>query len=149
MQTDAATRDRTDVAGALEALVTWLRQARGSSSLSLSTLSALSRLDTDGPLRVTQLATREGLTQPGMTTLLNRLEDAGLAIREPDPEDGRALRVSITDAGLEAIAAYRTNRQRIILERLDQLDADDRDALAAALPALHHFVSAPITRQQS
>jgi DNA-binding MarR family transcriptional regulator len=148
MQTDRdeqADGDHTDVARALEAVLNWLRQARQSSPLSLSTLSVLGRLETDGPLRVTQLAAREGLTQPGMTTLLNRLEDAGLAIREPDPEDGRALRISVTAAGREAVATHRAIRQRLILERLDQLGADDLGTLVDALPALEHFVSVPIS----
>jgi DNA-binding MarR family transcriptional regulator len=149
MQMQATARDHAQVARALEALVTWLRQSRQVSPLSLSTLSALSRLESDGPLRVTQLATLEGLTQPGMTTLLNRLEDAGLATREPDPDDGRALRISITDDGREAIAAYRDGRQRLILERLDQLDAADVDALIVALPALNHFISVPVSQRAS
>jgi DNA-binding MarR family transcriptional regulator len=149
MQSNRNGDDRMDVARALEAIVTWLRQARQASPLSLSTLGALSRLESDGPLRVTELAVREGLTQPGMTTLLNRLEDAGLASREPDPSDGRALRISITDGGRNAIAEYRSARQRLILDRLDQLDADDVASLVAALPALHHFPSVPVPRRAS
>jgi DNA-binding MarR family transcriptional regulator len=152
MQTEReehADRDRADVANALEAVLNWLRRERQPSPLSLSTLSALGRLETDGPLRVTQLATREGLTQPGMTTLLNRLEDAGLAMREPDPEDGRALRISVTAAGREAIATHRAVRQRLILARLDQLGADDLATLVDALPALEHFVAVPISNASS
>ncbi|HEY4269336.1 MAG TPA: MarR family transcriptional regulator [Galbitalea sp.] len=146
-EADATASDRAEVARALEAVLTWLRQARQTSPLSLSTLSALARLETDGPLRVTQLAAREGLTQPGMTTLLNRLEDAGLAIREPDPDDGRALRISITQAGREAITAHRAVRQRLILERLDQMGTHDLAALVDALPALNHFIAVPVSQQ--
>jgi hypothetical protein len=61
---DAATDQLTDVAIALESFVTWLRRTSQNSALSLnsamslSSLSALALLDTDGPLRVTQLAAR-------------------------------------------------------------------------------------------
>ena len=146
---DAATDQLVDVARALENVVTWLRRSSQGSALSLSSLSALALLDTEGPLRVTQLAAREGLTQPGMTTLLNRLEDAGLASRQPDPDDGRALRVSITVTGREALEAYRAGRQRLIFERLHELSSDDLAALAAALPALTHFTATPTTRNEA
>lgn len=135
-----------DVARALENVVTWLRRSSQGSAMSLSSLSALALLDAEGPLRVTQLAAREGLTQPGMTTLLNRLEEAGLATRQPDPDDGRALRVSITPTGREALDAYRASRQRLIHERLRELSGDDLAALATALPALTHFTATPTTR---
>ena len=40
----------------------------------------------------------------GTTGLLNRLAEAGLLTKEPDHADARVVRVSITDAGREAVA---------------------------------------------
>jgi DNA-binding MarR family transcriptional regulator len=76
-----------------------------------------------------------------MTTLINRLEDAGLATRETDPNDGRAVRVSITPNGVERVRDYRESRAARILARIEQLDAADRDALLHALPALDNFTA--------
>jgi DNA-binding MarR family transcriptional regulator len=129
------------VSHSLERVISWLRDARAPGGLSASTLSALSRLESGGPLRVTELSYREGLTQPGMTTLIHRLEDAGLAIREPDPSDGRAVRVTITPLGIERVTEYRASRAALIGARLGALDADDRAALIAAVPAFDHFTS--------
>jgi DNA-binding MarR family transcriptional regulator len=127
------------VAHALERVIGWLRDSRETPGLSASTLSALSRLDTLGPLRITELAELEQLTQPGMTTLINRLEEAGLAIREPDPTDGRAVRVTITPPGKARVLEHRNTRAALIQARLGELSTQHRAALIAALPALLAF----------
>jgi DNA-binding MarR family transcriptional regulator len=144
---EAPESDQLAVAHALERVIGWLRDAREPSGLSASTLSALSRLDALGSLRVTELAEREQLTQPGMTTLINRLEDAGLAVREPDPADGRAVRVTITPAGIARVHEHRNARAALIHARVAQLSDDDQVALLAALPALRTFATHPARAQ--
>jgi DNA-binding MarR family transcriptional regulator len=141
MQTSSTETDRLAVAHALERLIAWLRQSREVTGLSASGLSALIRLDALGSLRVTELAELEQLTQPGMTTLINRLEDAGLALREPDPADGRAVRVVITPAGTERVISNRDTRAARLSARIAELSDEDQAALAAALPALRAFVT--------
>jgi DNA-binding MarR family transcriptional regulator len=141
MGTAVSTEGQSDVARALERVIGWLRDAREPSGVSASSLSALSRLESNGPLRVTRLAYLEGLTQPGMTTLINRLEEAGFAVREPDPDDGRAVRVTITPSGVVRLAAYRNFRSALIARRIAQLSPEDQDALRAALPALDRFTA--------
>jgi DNA-binding MarR family transcriptional regulator len=140
MRVNERTVQNVDVAHALEAIVTWLRDSREPVDLSKSALSALSRLDALGPLRMTDLAVREGLTQPGMTTLVNRLVASGLAERRADPEDGRAVLVALTGDGLSRLTDYRVTRTRFIEARLEQLDADSQRALLDAVPALQKFV---------
>ena len=50
-------------------------------------------------LRITELGNDVLLTQPGMSRLIARLEDAGLVERVDDPDDGRACRIRLTEAG--------------------------------------------------
>ncbi|MBV9594825.1 MAG: MarR family transcriptional regulator [Actinobacteria bacterium] len=99
-------------------------------------LHTLDSLDYVGPLRISELAEREGLTQPGMTALINRLEADGLAVRSPDPTDGRAALVSLTESGRARVHAYRAGRARFIGSRLADLADDHQRALLSALPAL-------------
>jgi DNA-binding MarR family transcriptional regulator len=139
MQTSDAESERLAVAKALERVIAWLRENREPAGLSASTLSALSRLESLGSLRITELSTREGLTQPGMTTLINRLEDAGLAVREADPDDGRAVRVRITPAGIQRVRDHRAFRATRIAVRIAELPEDDQVALTNALHALEAF----------
>jgi DNA-binding MarR family transcriptional regulator len=124
---------------ALEQATTWLRRTRSATDLSPTGVSTLDRLAATGPARITDLALREGLSQPGMTTLVHRLVERGWAEREPDPADGRATLVRVTEAGRERITAYRARRAEEIAERMDALTPEDQASLLAALPALSHL----------
>jgi DNA-binding MarR family transcriptional regulator len=53
-------------------------------------------------LRITDLGEDVLLTQPGMSRLVARLEERGLVERADDPDDGRACRVRLTQAGADA-----------------------------------------------
>ncbi len=132
--------DVSTLAAGIDRLARWLTRETPR-SLSLSTLSALARLESEGPLRVSDLTQREALTQPGMTVLVNRLAEAGLAERVPDPTDRRAVLVRVTDAGRALLADRREARARILRDRLVQLDQHDRDLLMAALPAIERLIA--------
>jgi DNA-binding MarR family transcriptional regulator len=104
--------------------------------LSRTAASVLAALRDNGPQRVTALAASEAVAQPTMTTLVGRLERDGLVQRGGDPADARAVLVSITPEGLERLLRSREARAAAIDARLRELDPDEREALAAALPAL-------------
>jgi|SRR5579875_1372147 len=137
------TEEQLALGRAFEQVVTWLRRSRRTGDVSATALSLLDRLDVLGAQRITDLAAQEGITQPAMTALVNRLEGHGWAERTADPADGRVIRVSITDGGRERLQRHRADRTRRIAERLAVLDAADQRALLAALPALVHLTAAP------
>jgi DNA-binding MarR family transcriptional regulator len=104
---------------------------------SFTTLSVLDTLATAAtPLRLTDLAKTEQVTQPGLTQLITRLERGGLVERRPDPTDGRAVRVHITEAGRRIGRSRRDDRTRHLAPLVGRLTAEQRQALAGALPAL-------------
>jgi DNA-binding MarR family transcriptional regulator len=129
---------------AVDGLVSWLRR-QTPTQLSSSTITALDRLAGEGPLRVSDLARREAMTQPGVTLLVNRLSDAGLAERVPDPTDGRAALVRITDSGRAVLAERHDLRAEILRARLAQLDDTDQRLLVAAVPALERLLEAELS----
>lgn len=51
-------------------------------------------------LRITELGEDVLLTQPDMSRLVVRLEDRGLVERGEDPDDARACRIRLTEAGI-------------------------------------------------
>jgi DNA-binding MarR family transcriptional regulator len=53
-------------------------------------------------LRITELLEDVLLTQPGMSRLIARLDARGLVERADDPDDRRACRVRLTEAGVRA-----------------------------------------------
>ena len=141
MNSAAGRADATEVAAALEGLfrlVRWLSPA----GLSLTAAATLSTLDRTGPSRLTELAAREGVSQPAMTQLIARLSEQGLTARTADPEDGRVVRVQLTDAGRDLIATRRTVRAERVSGLLTSLTPAERAALIAALPALHTLAAA-------
>src|SRR5712664_4478057 len=87
------------VAAGLERLFGLFRSLSPPDGLSLTAAATLATLERSGPRRLTALAAREGVTQPAMTQLVARLQDAGLVRREADPTDGRVVQVRLTDQG--------------------------------------------------
>ncbi len=96
-----------------------IRSLSDRADLSTTAASTLNRLDREGPIRLTSLAAKEGISQPSMTQLIQRLERAGQVTRLPDPDDGRATLIGITSAG----RALLDERKRMRRERLAALIA--------------------------
>ncbi len=103
--------------------------------LSLTAVAVLGSLDRSGPQRITTLAAAEGVSQPSMTQLMQRLEQRGLVARTSDPTDGRVALVSVTAEGHAALAARRQRNAVRTAELLADLSESDAQALAAALRA--------------
>jgi DNA-binding MarR family transcriptional regulator len=55
----------------------------------------------DGGLRLTELADRSHSTKQALLYTVNRLEEAGYVERVPDPADGRAKVIRLTERGWE------------------------------------------------
>lgn len=128
--------------GRVVSLMRSLDVPRDTSLTSMSTLATLERM---GPSRLTELAIYEGVTQPAMTQLVSRLEGAGLAERRRDPEDGRVVRVFLTDGGSATLARRRSEQAAQLAALLAELPEEDRATLAAALPAIDRLTSRALT----
>jgi DNA-binding MarR family transcriptional regulator len=74
-----------------------------------------------------------------VSTLVGRLVQAGLLERRPDPADRRAARLHLTVAGHARVRQFRRHREDVLERALGTLAADERHALAAALPALRRL----------
>jgi DNA-binding MarR family transcriptional regulator len=119
------------LAGSVERL-TRLFLARSELDLSRTEVNVLFEVATL-PQRITELAAREGVTQPAITLLVNRLEEQRWVERRRDPTDGRAVLVAITSAGEDLIAKVRAEYMALVDEHLADLsDADVRRLMRAA-----------------
>jgi DNA-binding MarR family transcriptional regulator len=138
----AATIDADDalVASAFQRLAEALRRLTPRDGLSLTAASTLRRLERSGPCRLCELHVPEGVSQPAMTQLVTRLEKDGLARRGSDPADGRAVVVSITEAGRAVVERRRGNHAEALSAVLGRLSPADRAAIQAALPAVDRLV---------
>jgi DNA-binding MarR family transcriptional regulator len=80
-----------------------LRQAKADGELTLPESSALSRLERGGMTSSAALARLEQISPQSMGATLGGLEARGLIERAPDPQDGRRVFLSVTDAGRRAL----------------------------------------------
>jgi DNA-binding MarR family transcriptional regulator len=94
----------------------------------------------DGPRRITELAELEGLAQPTMTVLVQRLEEHGWAERRRDAADGRVALISLTDAGRAALEEFRARSRAALAEQLQAMSAAEVAELDSATATLGRFV---------
>jgi DNA-binding MarR family transcriptional regulator len=94
----------------------------------------------DEPCRITELAAREGLTQPGITLLVNRIQERGWVSREPDPTDRRAVLVTLTPAGQKTVDRLRAEYRALLHEEMATLADDDVQTLADAIEILDRLI---------
>ena len=107
--------------------------------MSMTAMGTLSTLSDGGPLRLCDLAEREGTTQPGMSALVNRLAESGYVQRVADPTDRRAALVRITAEGQLVLDERRAARTAALLVEIEALPAAHRDALVDALGAIDYL----------
>ncbi|MFF2045322.1 MarR family winged helix-turn-helix transcriptional regulator [Kitasatospora sp. NPDC058170] len=92
------------------------------------TYPVLSGLARTGPCSAADLGREVGLDRTTVTRRADRLERAGLLRREPDPADGRATLLALTDDGRSTVAATRDRLATAIAASLaswPQTDAQD------------------------
>jgi DNA-binding MarR family transcriptional regulator len=78
-----------------------------------------------------------------MAQTVRELEERGLVVRRPDPDDGRRAFVELTDAGLAALEADRAHRDGWLAGALErELTARERALLAEAAPLLRRLADA-------
>ena len=118
----AAAAAATEVRRGVISLARRLRLERSEAGLTALELSVLGHLHRRGPLTPGELATAERVQPQSLTRTLAALETAGLALREPDPADGRRSLLAITEYGHTALRA-----------EMEQRDVWLSDAMAAAL----------------
>jgi DNA-binding MarR family transcriptional regulator len=107
--------------------------------LTLAQISILLTLLDSGPIRMTELATRERVRTPTTTVAIRRLEKIGLVKRSRDPSDMRAVLVEVTPEGqvqyTEALDARRTQ----LAMMLGKLSDEERRNLTNALKPLERL----------
>jgi DNA-binding MarR family transcriptional regulator len=108
--------------------------------LSHGLLMSLASVAKRGPLRLAELGQLEGVSAPGATRIVAELETRGLVSRGVDPRDARAVLITVTPAGTEAILRARAARAEVVAQLLQGLTPSEREQVEAALPALEKIL---------
>jgi DNA-binding MarR family transcriptional regulator len=138
---DTATGTGIDVTRLRVAIARLSRRLRRHelAGLTPTQLSALSTVERAGPLRLGDLAAAEGIAPSTLTRLVTALEERGYVDRCPVPGDARASTLAIAPAGHAILERIRQESTTMLAESLRTLTAEQRAALAAALPALEQL----------
>ncbi|WP_374109025.1 MarR family winged helix-turn-helix transcriptional regulator [Streptomyces sp. CC228A] len=127
-------------------LAVFLRRARAQSGelarevhpdLEPAAYGLLVRLDEAGEQRATELAGYFGVGRATMSRQLRGLEDLGLIARTPDPADGRASLVRLTDEGRARFRQVRDGRRARYVRKLADWDRAEVAELARLLHQLN------------
>jgi DNA-binding MarR family transcriptional regulator len=136
--------DVSEVAGALRVavglVVRKLRQAPFEGELTLAESSALSRLERGGPATSSDLARLDRISPQSMGVTVAALLERGLIERSRDPEDGRRIVLSITEAGRRMVHDKRGARTEQIASALrNGFSEDELGQLKAAAVLLERL----------
>jgi DNA-binding MarR family transcriptional regulator len=93
------------------------------------------------PRRITELAAQEGITQPGITLLVNRLEDRGWVCRGADSSDRRAVLVTLTRVGEKVYDELRAEYRALLHEEMAALDDHEVETLGSAIEILDRLIA--------
>ena len=106
------------------------------------------RLNRADAQSIGELADALGITSSSATTACKRLEKAELVIRERQLDDERMVRVSLTEAGRERIAAWQKQRRELLARLLTPLGSHEQDELQHILEHMLQAAGDPILKER-
>jgi DNA-binding MarR family transcriptional regulator len=118
-----------------------MRQQAGS-ELRPSSASALTTIELHGPLTPSELADIERVKRPTATRILRGLEEDGLIMRTPDPNDGRSALISLSPEGRDRLRRLRQRKNAYLARRMRDLEPDQVEALERAAEILDRLLEA-------
>jgi DNA-binding MarR family transcriptional regulator len=86
--------------------------------------------------RLTELAAQSRMTLPAMSELVDDLQRLGIVERRPDPSDGRAKLICLTDSGWQAMRTARGILDDLEREYAQLVGAERFEAAAQTLDEL-------------
>lgn len=134
------------LAGLLEKELAAIAKDQAITGAQFQVLAALRRHDPQ-PQSLSELTRIAILTSGSMTSLVDRLEEAGLVKRQPHPNDRRGVLLALTNAGRGVVDAALHTRVARLHELADALAPAELEAIAQSLRKLLLAVEPPDDRR--
>jgi DNA-binding MarR family transcriptional regulator len=112
------------------------RVADPGNKLAVAQLEVLAALTENPGARPGQLARQLHMRPNTVTTIVNALSSQGMLSRVSSTGDRRAIELTATEAGQQAVLAWQATNAAVLHLALSTLPSQQRRALAAAAPAL-------------
>lgn len=120
-----------------------MRQESGNeTALTPSRFSALSTIDANNPLRMTDLARAERVSKSSITRIVGSLSDLGLVELLPDPSDGRSTLIGVTPKGKQVLATTSERTDAYLAQQLTTFSDAEKAMLEAAVLLLERLTRA-------
>ncbi len=88
------------------------------------------------PMTLSELAQRLDVSKQAAGQIVDDMQRRGYVVRRPDPHDGRARRLHLSERGRAALAAARRFHQRYERRLVDEHGTEPVSALRAVLTAM-------------
>jgi DNA-binding MarR family transcriptional regulator len=138
------TLDTTEVANRLRPVLLKLnrelRREIHSLGVTGGQVGLLVQIKTRPGIGIRELASVERMSVPGMSKFIARLEEAGLVQRAQVAGDQRRVGLSLTAAGHKVLRSVKSKRTAWLAARLRHLEADQLEAIDAAIEPLAHLL---------
>ncbi|HTI23918.1 MAG TPA: MarR family transcriptional regulator [Kutzneria sp.] len=138
-------RSNDDIAGrlqmAISAISHRMKTRAASDELTPTRLVTLAAVAEHGPLRISDLADRVGISAATMSRLVDWLVEHSLLTRTGSTKDLRVSNVALSPQGEALLERMRGIRTGYLAERISRLPADQVRALADALEVLEDFAT--------
>ena len=118
------------------------RVADPGNTLAVAQLELLAALAEHPGSRPGQLARRLNMRANTVTTIVNALSAQGMLDRVSSAGDRRAIELTATEAGQQAVLTWQATNAAVLHLALSTLTAPQRRALGAAVPALDALAQA-------
>lgn len=123
------------------------REAASRSGVTGVQMGALFVLAARGPILMKDLAEELAINNSAITGLVSRMEEAGLARREADDQDGRAVKVVATPKGAKAAATALPLVRAMNAAALDGFSGEEIAVIARFLSGLPARIQQPKKRR--
>ncbi|MCO5220667.1 MAG: MarR family transcriptional regulator [Thermomicrobiales bacterium] len=131
------TPEATEIAGELRLsmfrMLRRLRTEHPPGAASFAQIGVLMRIRRHGPTTLSALAAADGITPQSMARTVGDLVDNGMLAREPDPNDGRQIILSLTDRAERILHDFRSQQDGwLAVAMLARLSSEEREILRVA-----------------
>jgi DNA-binding MarR family transcriptional regulator len=102
----------------------------------------LSWLADQGPVRASSMVENFHIDKGAISRQLQHLDELGLVVRTPDPDDGRAMLVAASDEARRRLADVTEHRRKWLDEQLADWTAEELETFATTLGRYNQALNA-------
>lgn len=114
-----------DLLSAERSIRRWIDARAGGTGIGAAGAGVLFHLAAHDNALVGDVTAALGASASGVSGLLSRLEKAGFVTKSPDPVDARAVRLTLTPLGREAVGTARTVTRELNAHLTDGFSAEE------------------------